>query len=330
MSATTTRLQGSIQPFIRRDFVKLDQDLTVEAALACIRASDIPQDGILYLYVVDEDGRLMGVLPVRKLLTAAPGEYIKHLMTATVAAITQRASVFDACEMFLRHKYLAFPVVDDEWRLAGRIDVSLFTEEIVDLTERQKADGIFELLGFRVSQIKRASPWMAWKLRFPWLLATIASGTACAFLAGAFEETLAKCLILTFFLTLVLAVGESVSIQAMTVTIQRLRFARPEPGWFFSLFGRDMLTGLLISFSCGAAVAAIVGLYSRDPASAAAIGSSVCLSLIFATVMGHAVPAVLHGLKLDPKVAAGPLTLAITDLGTLFVYFALGTVFLAR
>jgi magnesium transporter len=330
MSITSSQkqLSESILPHIRKDYVKLNQDISVETAIDQIRAAEIGSDGILYLYVVDSNERLMGVLPIRKLLTASHAEKIKNLATPNVAAITHKATIFHACEMFLQHKFLALPVVDDEWRLIGRVDVSLFTEEIVDLTERQKADGIFELLGFRVSQIRKASPFQAWKVRFPWLLATISSGTACAFLAGAFEDTLAKALILAFFLTLVLAVGESVSIQSMTVAIQRLRFAHPTFGWYLKSVTKDLFEGLLLAVSCGAIVALIVGLWSGSALSALVIGSSIFVSLILASILGFSIPSLLHGLRLDPKVAAGPLTLAVTDLATLSTYFLLGKLFL--
>jgi magnesium transporter len=100
-------------------------------------------------------------------------------------------------------------------------------EESYGLRQRNQADALFETLGFHVTQVGNASPFWAFRLRVPWLLATIASGTLCALLASLYELTLAKSMVLAFFLTLVLGLGESVSMQSMSVTIQAMRSVRP-------------------------------------------------------------------------------------------------------
>src|SRR2546426_5148193 len=99
-------------------------------------------------------------------------------------------------------------------------------------------DELFEAIGFHISQVRDASPVRAFRFRFPWLLATIGSGLLCAVLASAFELTLAKSIALAFFLTLVLALGESVSIQSMTLTIQALHTMRPTLRWYVGAFRR--------------------------------------------------------------------------------------------
>jgi magnesium transporter len=324
MNAVVRELGESLLPYVHRDFFKLRQDLTVEQALDIVR-KEAPSDGILYFYVVDDSDRLVGVLPTRRLLTADGSARLSGLAVTSVVAITQQATVADACQMFLKHKYLAFPVVDGDLRLVGMIDISLFAEEIVDFTERRKADDVFELLGFRVSQLKKASAFQVWRYRFPWLLTTIASGAICALLAAAFEKTLSRAIVLAFFLTLVLALGESVSIQAMTLTTQRLRFVHPTFRWFLKTLGQDVGPILLLALSCGLIVGAIVVLLNGLGPACFVIGGSITLSLIIASVLGLLVPSVLHGLKLDPKVAAGPVTLAIADTCTILIYLLFGS-----
>jgi magnesium transporter len=157
------------------------------------------------------------------------------------------------------------------------------------------------------------------------LLATIASGTICALLAGAFELTLAKSLVLAFFLTLVLGLGESVSIQSMTVAIQGLRGGTPNFAWYLRNLRRELATALLLGLACGTVVGLIVWLWRGEGLAALAIGSSILLALGTASLFGLSVPTVLHALKLDPKIAAGPITLALTDIFTLLFYFSLAT-----
>ena len=183
---------------------------------------------------------------------------------------------------------------------------------------------IFELLGFHLAQVREGtSPWRVFRYRFPWLLATIASGTLCALLSGLFEQTLAKSLVIAFFLTMVLGLNESLSIQAMSVTIQSLRAAPLSWRWFLGALRREMASALLLSFGCGVTVFLVVMVWQRAPLAAAVIGGSIALSLLTATGFGVSVPTLLHALKLDPKIAAGPVTLALADIFALGFYFSL-------
>src|ERR1051326_4598679 len=109
------------------------------------------------------------------------------------------------------YKLLAFPIIDDQRRIVGVVDVGLFTEEVLDVSEKERMDDVFQTIGFRIAQIQRASPLDSFRLRFPWLLATMAGGLVCAFLAGAYETTLSHSIVLAFFLAMVLGLGESVS-----------------------------------------------------------------------------------------------------------------------
>jgi magnesium transporter len=249
-------------------------------------------------------------------------------MVRKVVAIPASATVLDACEFFVLYKFFAFPVVDENRHVIGVVDVSLFAEEMLQADEREDqlrpgpaSDDVFEALGFHLSQIRDASPWRAFRYRFPWLLATVASGTGCALLAGFFEATLARSLVIAFFLTMVLGLNESVSAQSMTVTIQTLRSARLTWDWFVTTFRRELVTAVLLGLACGALVAGIVWLWRRDVSAAWVIGSSIALSLVTACLFGLGVPSALHRFKLDPKIAAGPITLALADFFALVFYF---------
>jgi magnesium transporter len=142
-------------------------------------------------------------------------------------------------------------------------------------------------------------------------------------LASAFEVTLARTIILAFFLTLVLGLGESVSIQSMTVTIQALRAVQPTFAWYSRALRREAGTAVLLGAGCGAVVAVIIWLWRGAALAAFSIGASILLTLCAACFFGLSVPALLHALKLDPKIAAGPVTLAFTDIFTLLFYFSL-------
>ena len=324
----TEFLAHAVSAHMRTDFTSLNQGLTVGEAMDVIRKA-AGGGAIQYYYVVEDTGRLVGVLPLRRLLTVPVEKPLKEVMQKRVIALPTTATVLDACEFFVLHKFLAFPVVNEARQVVGVIDVSQFTTDMIDLGGEEPTDDVFEALGFRIAQVKGASPLQAFRFRFPWLTATITSGVGCALLTSVFETTLAQSIVLAFFLTLVLGLAESVSVQSLTLAIQTLRGVRPTAGWYFGAVWRELVTGVLLGLACGVVVAVIVYIWRGDPWAGAVIGSGIAGALTGACFFGLSVPAGLHALKLDPKIAAGPITLAFTDLLTLSVYFGLASVVLA-
>lgn len=324
----------------RKDFPLLDADATVADALARIRREGVGER-VIYFFAVDAEKKLVGVLPTRRLLTAPLDAPLREIMVRRVVAIPATATILEACEFFVLYKFFAFPVVDEHRRVVGVIDVSLFAEEILQAGETEDRqsqdrqlptapvrDDIFEALGFHLEQIREASPWRSFRFRFPWLLVTVAAGTLSALLAGMFEATLAHSLVIAFFLTMVLGLNESVSAQSMSVTIQTLRSAPVTWRWFATAFRRETATALLLGLGCGAIVAAIVYIWRGDRAGAFVIGGSITLSLVTACLFGLGVPSLLHRYKLDPKIAAGPITLALADFIALVIYFSAASIVL--
>ncbi len=311
----------------RKDFPLLDTGMTVQAALDRIRTEGVGER-VIYFYAVDDEEKLAGVLPTRRLLTAPLDKLVREIMIPRVVAVPARASVLEACEFFVLYKFLAFPVVDENQRVVGVVDVNLFTTEMLEAEESEAQSAVFETLGFRLGEMRGASAWKRFRLRLPWLLVTITAGTFCAMLAGLFEATLAGSLIIAFFLTLFLGLNESVSMQSMTLTIQALRAQRVSREWFMGAFRREVSTAILLGSACGLIVALVIIAWKQQPAAAFAIGSSILLSLIVACLFGLGVPSLLHRWKLDPKISAGPLTLALTDIVALALYFGIAALVL--
>lgn len=317
-------LNEPVSAHARKEFALLHSTMTVDEALAAIRQHGIGER-IVYFYVADEDGRLVGVLPTRRLLSSAPDAKLDELMMRRVVAIPETATLLEACELFVLYKFFAIPVVDAQRKVVGIIDITLFTEEVMDLTEPEKVNDMFETLGFHITQMRGASPLKAFRIRFPWLLATVGSGTMGAFLAGLFEATLERAIIISFFLALVLALSEAVSIQSMTLTLQALRALRPTWSWFWTNAWRELAEAVLIGLGCGTVVFLIAWVWRGAPLAAGVIATTVLGGTVIACISGLVVPSILHALKLDPKIAAGPITLAVADVLTLTLYFSLAT-----
>src|SRR2546428_12973337 len=310
--------------YARKDFPLLEADASVEKALQTIRREGIGER-VIYFYAVDGQRRLVGVVPTRRLLTAAPDKTLREIMVPRVIALPASATALEACEFFVLYKLLAFPVVDAERRILGVVDADVFMQSVLETEEPDESaaarDDFFEALGFHLAQVRDASPWRVFRYRFPWLLVSVTGGTICALLAGLFEATLAHSLVIAFFLIMVLGLNESVSAQSMSVTTQALRAVRVPWHWFRSAFQREITTALLLGLACGTLVSAIVWIWRADARAAFVIGGSIALSLVSACVIGLSVPSLLHRLKLDPKIAAGPVTLALADIFALVIYF---------
>jgi len=221
------------------------------------------------------------------------------------------------------HKFLAFPVVKYNRELVGVVNVGLFTEEVFDLSEREHMESVFQTIGFRVQEVQNASPVKAFRLRFPWLVATLCAGLCCALLAGFYETTLAASIVLAFFLTLVLGLSESVSAQSVTVTVESLQGRRPDAAWFARATHKEFITAAMLGGACGLVVGLVAWLWRGNPLAALVIGGSIALSMLMACLIGLTVPTLLHRFKLDPRIAAGPVSLAIADIFTVTVYFNL-------
>ena len=322
-------LAAPVSSIMGTDFPILSNALTIRAALDDIRQHGV-SDRLIYFYVTGPDQRLLGVIPTRRLLTAPLEDTVGSHMIQKVTVLRPDDTLLEASEVFSRHKYLALPVVDEGQRLVGVVDVGLMTEQIFDLAEREQMEEMFESIGFQANQVKEASPLRAFRFRFPWLLATITSGTACAVLTSIYEVTLAQSIVLAFFMTLILGLGESVSVQSMTVAIQALRSTKPTMKWYLAALRKEALTAVLLGLSCGVVVGVIVWLWRGEGMAAVSIAISITLALVTACVTGLSVPSALHAARLDPKIAAGPITLALTDLCTLLFYFGLASWLLSR
>jgi magnesium transporter len=316
-------LQDPVTKHMRKDFVQLHIEQTVGQALEHVQQKQ-PEGRIIYFYVTDGDNRLKGVVPTRRLLLSPRDKPLSEIMVKQVVAVSHNATVLDACEFFTLHKLLAFPVVDDERRLLGLVDVDLYTEEMSDIEKREGNDELFQLIGVHLTEAQQASPVRAFRQRFPWLLANVAGGIVAAFLSGLFEAQLQKVVALALFIPVVLALAESVSIQSVSLALQTMQGGRPTWATLLPKLGKESLTGVLLGLACGALVGLVALVWiAGQPRVALTILGGIAGGVTCAALFGLGLPNLLRMLRRDPQVAAGPIALAATDMVTLLLYFSL-------
>ncbi len=299
----------------------LIQDTVEESRSRIRQASNIGR--VVYFYVVDDEKRLRGVVSARDLLLNAPGTPIANVMRKEVIAVPSRATIVEACEFFVMHKLLAFPVIDDDRRVIGAVDVDLYTSEIQEIDRRQDSEDLFQLIGVHLTPADQTSAKLAFRGRFPWLLCNIAGGMLAAFLADWYQDV-STLVVVAPFIALVTALAESVSIQSVGLALQILHRERPQWRVFASKVGFEVLVGLMLGVACGLAVGALAFLWKGDIKLAFSLLLGIVGGVAASAAVGLSLPYILKLMRRDPQLAAGPIALAIADVITLLFYFNLG------
>lgn len=299
-------------------------DQTVGEALTTLRGQELGEK-IVYFYVVDAENRLVGVVPVRRLLMSPVDVPIKEIMVTSVVTAPSTATVLEASELLLKHRFLAIPVVDRHGKLQGVVGLSSFTDELSGLARQHEVDNAFQLIGVHVSLGRNVSRWSSFKDRFPWLLNNIGAGILCAVIVSRYESLLSLAAVLAFFIPVVLAISESVSMQSMSLTLQTF----PSRKYSWRLLTRALRREIITALWLGAACAVVVGLvayaWRGHALTSISIAVAIALSVLTACLLGVIIPGTVRRLRLDPRVASGPIVLALADVATLLIFFRLAS-----
>jgi magnesium transporter len=323
------RLSQNVLTEAKQDFARILVHQTVGEALVHVQQGQLGGQ-VVYFYVVDDQERLQGVVPARGLLLNPAHTPVAEIMVRKVIALPTDATLLDACEMFILHRLLALPVIDPQGRICGVVDVSLYTDEMIDVADRQAGDDLFQLIGVRLNEVRRGGLLTAFRHRFPWLLSNLASGLACAFIVGWYESVLEHVLMLAFFVPVALALAEAVSIQSFTLALQAHH--GPRVGWRRLLKAAvlELPLGLFLGVSTGVLVALAAWLWRAQTPVASCILVSIALAVTTAAMFGLLVPTILGTVRRDAKVASGPIALALADVATLIYFFGLASWWLGK
>jgi magnesium transporter len=322
MSGVLAILSDPVTTHMRTDPTKVRVDATIEQALAAIRDHEIG-GRVVYFYVVDHEDRLVGVIPTRRLLRAKPTDPIGDVMIRNVIKIPHTATVLEACEFFTMHRLLAFPVVDGDDKLIGLIDIDLYTEELEDLERRREGEDLFQLVGVHLTDAEQAKTFLSARKRFPWLLCNVIGGMIAALISDVYSD-ISTLVVVTPFIALVTGMAEGVSIQSVSLALQALHGRVPSWKQISRRLGRELLVGLLLGLFCGSLAGAISWVWKGDGMAGLSLFIGITGGVVASAGIGIALPFGLRLVKCDPRVASGPIALALADMVTLIFYFNLG------
>lgn len=288
-----------------------------------MQAEDV--DEIYYVYVVDNDHRLKGILPLKELITHPSVSKIKHVMETDPASVKTDTPIDEVALDFEKYDLVAMPVVDSIGRLVGRITVDDVMDQVRESSERdyQLASGISSDVDADDSILAQT------KARIPWLLIGIASGILASIILSTFEAQLAAVTTLALFIPIIGGTGGNVGVQASAIVVQSLANGTLEIKEFAGQLGKEILIGLLNA----TVISGVVFLYNvimlpGEFAVTLSVAVSLFIVVMFASILGTVVPLTLEKLHINPALATGPFIQISNDICGLIIYVWISTAFL--
>ncbi len=308
------------------EFVAIRENQTVHSAMHILRREAPEAETIYYVFVIDEQKHLAGVISLRDLIIADEDTMISEVMNERVVSVSVAEDQEEVARIMRDYNFLALPVVDFQQHLLGIITV----DDVMDVLDEEASDDYSKLAGISdVDDTIDHNPLVAAKKRLPWLIILLFLGMMTASLIGRFEDTLNQVAILAVFIPLIGGMAGNTGTQALAVAVRGLATGEIEEESKFKLLIREAATGMITGASCGLLVVLIVYIWQGDLILGALVGVSVFSTLIVATLAGAFIPLLMHRFKIDPAVASGPFITTINDLISILIYFGLATTFMS-
>ncbi|WP_430179931.1 magnesium transporter [Peribacillus simplex] len=306
------------------EFIAVEANETARSAMQILKREAPQAETIYYVFVTDQDKKLLGVLSLRTLIIADEDALIGDLMDDRVVSVPVSEDQEEVARKIRDYNFLAVPVVDFQNHLLGIITV----DDIIDVMDEEASDDYSKLAGVPDLDHVDKSPFSAAKKRLPWLIILLFLGLLTASLIGRFEETLSQKAILAVFIPLIGGMAGNTGTQALAVAVRGIATGELEQASKWKLVMREAGTGLITGLTCGTAIILIVYIWQDDLMLGLLVGISIFITLIVATLAGSLVPLLMHKMKIDPAVASGPFITTINDIISVLIYFGLATLFM--
>ena len=282
---------------------------------------------VFYIYITDDDDRLVGVISLRALTTTPSSTKLKDIMIKNIHSIRPETDQEDVARIVAQYNFLAVPVLDSDSKLLGIVTV----DDIVDVIREEATEDFLRMAGAgKDREILLKSSWENAKARLPWLFASWIGGIGAASIIGAFENMLINIVALAAFIPVILGMGGNIATQSSTIIVRGMATGRVNIGGEIKLIFKEIKVGLIL----GSLYGILLGVFAKFTFTSApdnlelVVGLSICASMIVAATVGTIIPLILRKLDIDPAIATGPfVTTSIDILGVLF-YFLIAGIFL--
>ena len=308
---------------MQTEMVTVNENWSMPECLREMRQQAENMDEIYYVYVVDDDERLQGVFPLKKMITSPSVSKVKYVMQKDPICVHADSPLDDVAQVIEKYDLVAVPVIDSIGRLVGQITVDDVMDQVREHQERdyQLASGISQDIETDDSIIKQTSA------RLPWLLIGIAGGIGNSLILGNFDETFAMHPEMALFIPLIGGTGGNVGTQSSAIVVQGLANNSLTTKDTWKQVAKETTVALLNA----TIITLLVYIYNFVVfGGAATVTYAVSLSLfcvvMFASLFGAMVPLIMERLKIDPAIATGPFVTIINDIVGMLIYMAITAV----
>ena len=309
------------------EFIALHQDLTADQAIETLRELAPDAETIYYVYVVNREKTLVGVLSLRDLIVAPPQQPLAAVMKRNIIRVQADTDQEEVARMVSKYDLLALPVVDENDVLLGIVTV----DDVIDVIEEEANEDILRLAA-NVSETEREFEMPAWyraKKRLPWLIVLLFGGLLAGNIIQTFEQTLVSVAALAYFITVMAGEAGNVATQSLAVIVRGIATGEINNRGVWRVIGKEVEVGLLVGVICGLVLAITATVWQHSLGLGIVVGVSLSLSMMIATIFGAFFPLVIHRMGLDPAVASGPFITTLNDVISMLIYFSFATALIA-
>ncbi len=307
------------------EMIVVNENWSMPECIKQMRLQAEDMDEIYNVYVVGNDDKLKGVLPLKELITHPSVSKIKHVMESDPVSVKADTPIDEVALDFEKYDLVAMPVVDSIGRLLGRITVDDVMDKVREASERdfQLASGISSDVDTDDSVFAQT------KARIPWLLIGICSGILASIILGGFENQLHAVTALALFIPIIGGTGGNVGVQASAIVVQSLANGTLELKEFAHQIGKEVLVGLLNATIISLVMFGYNLIFlPGNMAVTLSVAVSLFVVVMFATILGSVVPLTLEKLHINPALATGPFIQISNDIVGLLIYVWVATGFL--
>jgi len=315
--------EGSVGRIMTTDFLTFLPHTTAQGAIDKIRERG-ELETFFYLYVVDEAGKLVGVVPLRNLVVAPPDRFLGDMMIADPIKANVMMDQEEAARLVSKYELLALPIVDESGRLEGIITV----DDVIDIIDKEATEDMYKMAGLAEEDRVFTPVSRSVKMRLPWTILNLLTATAAASVVGLFEGTLHEIIALVTFMPVIAGVGGNGATQTATVIIRAIALCELEFSSAWKVIVKQVLVNIWIALAAGGAIAVAAFLWKGSPFLGLVLASAMILNLgLMAGFSGAVIPLVLKALKFDPAMGAGIIVTGLTDAFGFFSFLGLATLF---
>jgi magnesium transporter len=302
-----------------KELVKINVNWSREKVIQEVREQSYDIDNIYTTYVVDDHDKLLGILPLKKLLIEPESSKIEDMYNDKIQFIDVNASKESVADVMQKYDLVVIPVIDKMGRLVGRITI----DDVVDIIT-EEADKDFQLMSGLTEQVESDDKiWILTRARMPWLVVGLLGGLVGARVISSYEDQLHIYPEMAFFTTLIAAMGGNAGVQSSAIIVQGLANNTLRKGDTWNKFLKEIsvafLNGIVLS-----AIVFVYGFFTESLPLAITISSALMIVIIVASVLGTFIPLTLNKFKVDPALATGPFITTLNDITGIFIYFMIG------